>query len=137
MNKQTDQVIYENIRTALAEARSKVVSVVNSAMVQVYWEIGCEINEAVGDRAEYGKQLSKFLSEQLTIEFGKGFDESNLRNMRKFHRTFPIRDALRHELSWTHYRSLMRIDELKRRDFYLTECADLGWTSRQLVCFQV
>ena len=128
----TDIQTYENIKTVLAETRSKVANAINSAMVQVYWEIGREINEAIGERAEYGKQLLKFLAEQLTADFGKGFKVSNLRNMRQFHRAFPIRHALRSELSWTHYRSLMRIEEPKRRDFYLIESAESGWTARQL-----
>ena len=132
MDEQTDLLIYENIRMALAEARSKVVSTVNLAMVKVYWEIGKEINEAVGDRAKYSEQLLQFLSERLTTEFGKGFTVRNLRAMRQFYQTFPIRHALRAELSWTHYRLLIRIDEPKRREFYLNECAESAWTSRQL-----
>jgi predicted nuclease of restriction endonuclease-like (RecB) superfamily len=127
-----DLNIYEKIRIALAEARSRVITAINSAMVQVYWEIGREINEAVGERAEYGKQLLQFLAERLTAEFGKGFKVSNLRNMRQFYQTFPIRHTLRSELSWSHYRLLIRIDEPKRRDFYLNECVQSGWTVRQL-----
>jgi predicted nuclease of restriction endonuclease-like (RecB) superfamily len=129
---QFDSKVYESIRSALAEARANVAVAVNSAMVGVYWEIGRQIAEAVGERAEYGKGLLQFLSERLTIEFGKGFTERNLRAMRQFYDTFPIRHSLRAELSWTHYRLLMRVDEPKRRDFYLTECANSGWTSRQL-----
>ncbi|MCL2188839.1 MAG: PDDEXK nuclease domain-containing protein [Defluviitaleaceae bacterium] len=128
----TELKIYENIKTALAEARSRVVTTINQTMVQVYWEIGREINEAVGERAEYGKQLLQFLAERLTADFGKGFKVSNLRNMRQFYLMFPIRHALRSELSWTHYRLLMRIEEPKRREFYLSECAESNWTSRQL-----
>ena len=101
-------------------------------MVQAYWEIGKEITEAVGDRAEYGKQLLQFLSEHLTAEFGKGFTVANLRNMRQFYQTFPNRYALRSELTWTHYRLLMRVEEPSRRDFYFAESAESGWTSRQL-----
>ncbi|MCL1803787.1 MAG: DUF1016 N-terminal domain-containing protein [Eubacteriaceae bacterium] len=86
-------------------------------MVQAYWEIGKEITEAIGERAEYGKQLLKFLSLQLTAEFGKGFTVANLRNMRQFFQTFPNRYALRSELTWTHYRTLMRVEEQDRRDF--------------------
>ena len=69
-------------------------------MVIAYWNIGKQIYEACGEneRAEYGKQLLKYLSDKLTREFGKGFDESNLRNMRRFYNIFPIRDALRPEL---------------------------------------
>ena len=129
---EADEKTYENIRITLADARTKVLTAINSAMVQVYWDIGREINDAIGERAEYGKQLLKFLAERLTADFGKGFRESNLRNMRQYYQTFPIRYTLRSELSWSHYRLLMRVDEQKRRDFYLTECADANWTVRQL-----
>ncbi|MBQ7148900.1 MAG: hypothetical protein IJR96_09130 [Pseudobutyrivibrio sp.] len=103
-------------------------------MVIAYWNIGKQIYDACGEneRAEYGKQLLKYLAEKLTKEFGKGFDESNLRNMRRFYSTFQIRDALRPELSWTHYRSLMRVEDKEARDFYLEEAVKCGWSSRQL-----
>ena len=132
-----DAEVYESIRNALAEARTSVVAYVNSAMVGVYWATfiergGRQIAEAVGERAEYGRSLLAYLSERLTKEFGKGFTVRNLQQMRKFYATFPNAHALRAQLTWTHYRMLMRIDEPKRREFYLTECVDSGWTSRQL-----
>ena len=129
---QCDMEVYEAIRTALAETRTKIVVAVNSAMVGVYWEIGRQIAEAIGERAEYGRSLLVYLSDRLTEEFGKGFTVANLRNMRQFYQTFPNRYALRSELSWSHYRLLMRVDEPSRREFYLAESADSGWTSRQL-----
>jgi len=116
--------VYESIRAALAEARTKVAVAVNTAMVGVYWEIGRQITEAVGERAEYGRNLLAYLSERLTAEFGKGFTERNLRAMRQFYETFPIRHTLRAELTWSHYRVLMRVEEAGRRDFYLSESAD-------------
>jgi hypothetical protein len=128
----SDTTVYEAIRTVLEDARIKVVVAVNTAMVDVYWEIGRQINQAVGDRAEYGKRLLRFLSEKLTVEFGKGFTVANLRNMRQFYQTFQKRYALRSELTWTHYRLLMRIEDPARREFYLTESSNQGWTSRQL-----
>jgi predicted nuclease of restriction endonuclease-like (RecB) superfamily len=70
----------------------------------------------------------------LTVEFGKGFTAVNLRNMRQFYQIFPNRYALRSNLTWTHYRMLMRVDEPVRREFYMKECAESGWTSRQLEC---
>ncbi|MDR0528921.1 MAG: PDDEXK nuclease domain-containing protein [Zoogloeaceae bacterium] len=127
-----DTQVYEAIRAALADARTKVVVAVNTAMVGVYWEIGRQIAEAVGERAEYGRSLLAYLSERLTAEFGKGFTVANLRNMRQFYQAFPNRYALRSELSWSHYRLLMRVEEPNRREFYLTESAESGWTSRQL-----
>jgi predicted nuclease of restriction endonuclease-like (RecB) superfamily len=132
LSAQSETQVYEAIRAALADARTKVVVAVNSAMVGVYWEIGRQINEAVGERAEYGRSLLAFLSERLTVEFGKGFTVANLRNMRQFYQTFQNRYALRSELTWSHYRMLMRVEEPNRREFYLTESANEGWTSRQL-----
>ena len=124
--------VYENIRNTLADARTKAFNAVNSAMVLAYWDIGRQIEEAVGKRAEYGKGLLRFLAQKLTAEFGKGFDESSLRRMRQFHSIFPIRATLWHELNWSHYRLLMKIDDAPRREFYTRECVQSGWTVRQL-----
>ena len=101
-------------------------------MVTTYWEIGKQIFKACGenDRAEYGKRLLEYLSKQLTAEFGKGFDKSNLRKMRQFYCTFPIRDTLCPELSWSHYRVLMRINDEQVRTFYMEECAKAAWSVR-------
>ena len=125
---------YDAVRNSIINAQNKVYNAVNSAMVQAYWEIGEQIYKACGesDRAEYGKNLLKFLSEKLTSEFGKGFDESNLRKMRQFYIAYPIRDTLCPELSWSHYRRLMRIESKEIRDFYTEECAKSGWSFRQL-----
>lgn len=124
--------VYDDIRIAITEARSKVAAAVNTTMVGVYHEIGRQITEAIGERAEYGQNLLTYLSERLTTEFGKGFTVRNLQQMRQFYSTFPNTHALRAELSWTHYRMLMRIDDAGRREFYMNESADSGWTSRQL-----
>lgn len=128
------QETYRSIRNSVIAAQGKVYAAVNSAMVNAYWEIGEHIYRACGenDRAEYGKNLLRYLSERLTAEFGKGFDESNLRRMRQFYLTFPIRDTLCHELSWSHYRVLMRIPDKTAREFYTEECAKSAWSVRQL-----
>ncbi len=125
---------YTKIRNSVISAQGKIYTAVNSAMVHAYWEIGEQIYLACGenDRAEYGKGLLKYLSEKLTAEFGKGFDERNLRKMRQFYMMYSIRDSLRPELSWTHYRTLMRISDKKRREWYTDECAKSGWSVRQL-----
>lgn len=127
-----DESIYSNVHDVLAQARSSVTRAVNGAMVNAYWEIGRQINEAIGERAEYGKHLLSYLSKRLTDDFGKGFTIANLRNMRQFYQVFPIRYALRSELSWSHYRLLMRVDSEQRRLWYMNEAADAGWSSRQL-----
>lgn len=125
----------DDIRALINEARTQVVHTVNTVMVATYWEIGRRIVEEEqngNERAEYGTYLIQNLSKVLTTEFGKGFDESNLRNMRLFFKAFPIRDSLRHELSWTHYRQLIRVENAEARKFYLKEAADSAWSSRQL-----
>lgn len=96
--------------------------------------IGRQIYEACGEseRAEYGKKLLQYLSDKLTAEFGKGFTVANLRNVRQFFLTFKNRNAVRRELSWTYYRSLMRVEDEAARQFYLEEAAKCGWSSRQL-----
>ena len=101
-------------------------------MVEAYWTIGKEIAETMGDRTEYGRRLIAYLSRSLTAEYGKGFSEANLRNMRQFYRAFPIRYALRSELSWTHYRYIMRVESPEARDFYVSECAASNWSEREL-----
>ena len=125
---------YRSIRGYVIEAQGQVYTAVNAAMVTAYWKIGKSIFEACGenDRAAYGKQVLKYISERLTEEFGKGFNLRNLRYMRQFYLTFPNVNALRSELSWTHYRSLMKVTDEKARTFYMEECAKAGWNSRQL-----
>lgn len=128
------QDTYNTVRGYIISAQRQVTAAVNSAMVNAYWNIGKQIYEACGEseRAEYGKQLLQYLSDKLTAEFGKGFTVSNLRNMRQFYLTFQNRDAVRSELSWTHYRSLMRVNDEAAREFYLEETVKSGWSSRQL-----
>jgi len=125
---------YKIIKNSVLTAQAKVYTAVNSAMVQAYWEIGQEIHKACGenDRAEYGKKVLEYLSEKLTKEFGKGFKVTKLKDMRQFYRTFPIRQTLSGELSWSHYNLLMRIDNEKARNFYTEECVKSNWSVRQL-----
>lgn len=129
---------YNLLHTAkeiILESRKRVYRMVNSVLLETYWKIGRLIvdDEQQGSaRADYGKNTLKKLAQELTLEFGKGFDESNLRNMRTFYKSFPICDALRHELSWTHYRILSRIENEQKRNFYLNESITANWNSRDL-----
>lgn len=125
---------YNTIRGYIIDAQQHVYTAVNYAMVTAYWNIGKEIYETCGEneRADYGKQVLKDISEKLIAEFGSGFGVSNLRNMRQFYLTFPKRDTLCSELSWSHYRLLMRVSDEKVRTFYTTEAVKSGWSVRQL-----
>ena len=124
-----------DIAREVEAARGQVRHAVNSAMVQSYWQIGrliVEHEQAGESRAAYGKQQLQALSQQLTEKLGRGFDVRNLRNMRSFFQTFPIRNALRTELSWTHYRCLLRIDNSSAREWYLQEAITQSWSARAL-----
>ena len=125
---------YSRIRNSVITAQSRIYNAVNSAMVQAYWEIGEQIYIACGenDRAEYGKGLLRYLSEKLTAEFGAGFAVRNLQMMRKFYLMYQNANTLCSQLSWSHYRILMRISDDKRREWYTEECAKSGWSVRQL-----
>jgi len=126
--------IYQSIREVILIARRNVKKSVNFNMVQAYWAIGKQIIEAQAgkERAKHGSSLLKFLAENLTAEFGVSFDVSNLRKMRQFYNAFQIRDTLCPELSWSHYRRLMRISDEQERFFYMHEAAECNWSVRQL-----
>lgn len=130
-----ESALYLDIREILQLSRNQVSMAVNTAMVEVYWQIGKRIVEEEQhgqSRASYGKKLLEQLSDKLTLEFGKGFDTRNLRNMRSFYQCFPIWYSLRTELSWTHYRSLIRIGDKKARQWYLDEAVSQNWSARAL-----
>ena len=134
MDQLMDIEFYSRIREILASARAKAYSAVNFAMVEAYWEIGKSIVEKQGGNAtaEYGSRLLEELSKQMTADFGKGFTVANLKNMRQFYLAFQNRYALRSELSWTHYRLIMRVENEQARQFYVDECAKSNWSTRQL-----
>lgn len=126
--------LYIQIKEILENARKKTYKAINFAMVEAYWEIGKRIVEVQGgnNTAKYGKQTLKELSKILTKDYGKGFDETNLRKMRQFYLFFQKRDSLRLELTWTHYRLLMKVDNEKARQFYTEEAIKSNWSTRQL-----
>lgn len=127
-----DAAVYDSVRDTLAAARKRAAVAVNDAMVEAYWEIGRQIVEAQGDRAEYGKHLMEYLFERLTKEFGKGFTRRNLFCMKQFYLAFPIVHTVCAQLSWSHYRLLIRVNDEKKRLFYMHEAVDQWWTVRQL-----
>ena len=128
-------ILYLAIREVLDTARQAAYRAVNHVMVQTYWHIGRLIveHEQQGQaKAEYGKRQLETLAQRLTADFGKGFSISNLWHFRDFFLTFPIPDALRRELTWTHYRLLLRVENPKARAFYEEETMRANWSSRAL-----
>ena len=134
MNIINNQIV-DDIRNLLINSRIQIQQSVNSVMVQTYWHIGRIIveDEQNGElRAEYGKKQLELISNSLTQEFGKGFDTTNLRNMRRFYLTFPIQETLSLKLSWSHYCKIMRIENQNARDWYIKETIENHWSVRAL-----
>lgn len=126
--------LYQFSRELILNARQKVYQVANFTMVETYWHIGKKIvEEQNGEQyAKYGESILKTVSKHLQNEFGKSFSYVNLTNMRKFYQLFPNFYALRKELSWTHYRSLLRVENPKARELYMNEAAENSWSTRFL-----
>ena len=127
--------LHQAIRALLLAARAQVRQTVNTAMVQTYWHIGrmiVEDEQGGQKRAAYGKQVLPELAKRLSEEFGSGFSVQSLWNYRQFYQCFPILSALRRELTWTHYKSLLRIESLAARDWYAKEAVEQGWSVRAL-----
>lgn len=153
--------LYREVRSVLEQARASAYRAVNLAMVRTYWQIGrliVEHEQSGRKRAAYGEAVLEDLSRRLTSEFGRGFTTTNLKYMRSFYVAFPIRHAvsdelaapakrnalrsksgppdaapgLRPELSWTHYRLLLGVEDPRAREWYVREAADQRWSTRQL-----
>lgn len=125
---------YENIKKLMNESRKHVANYVNTTMLFTYWNIGKMIVEEQGgsSKAKYGDKIIAELSKQMTFDFGKGFDERNLRYMRQFYVSFPNWNTVCSELSWSHYRTLIKIEEQHIREFYMQEAIKGNWSVRQL-----
>ena len=127
--------LVEDISEIISDSKSKIYTIINTTIIDAYWNIGRKIveEEQKGERrAEYGKYLIKELSIKLTEEFGKGFSIDNLENMRKFYLLYLISEALPRKLTWTHYCILMKIKRPEIRSFYEIECSKERWSTREL-----
>lgn len=126
-----------DIRSLIEEGRKQLASVVNSALTALYWHIGQRIRLELlkGERAAYGVQIVSAVARQLEADYGRGFSEKNLRHMLRFAEAFPdqqIVSAVQRQLSWTHFKALIYIDDPLKRDFYLQMCQQEGWSTRTL-----
>lgn len=129
-----DQLVSE-IRHIIHQSRESAVRSINHALALMYWHIGRVIveDEQQGqDRATYGKGLIKSLSSQLVAEYGENFSSRNLQLSRQFYLTYPIVNSLSSQLTWTHYKTLVRLEDESKRAFYMAETEKNAWTVRQL-----
>lgn len=131
----TTVTIIADIRDIIIGARQRAIHSVDHERTLMYWRIGKRIFEEEQrekDRAEYGSYLTKFIAGQLEPEYGSGFSKRQVELFRQFFRTFPIANALRSQLGWTHYKHLIRLDSPDKREFYIAETIKNNWTTRQL-----
>lgn len=131
----TIDTLYKEVKQIIEGSRNTIYRAANFAMVQAYWEIGkiiIEEEQNGKERADYGKAVIKKLSEKLSSDYGKGFNRSNLWYMRQFYSTFEKFHAVRGELSWTHYRMLLKVNSEAARDYYMDAAADQNWSTRTL-----
>jgi len=127
--------LYSKVKQVIEEARNTAYHAANFAMVQAYWHIGkliVEEEQSGKQRAEYGETLIKQLSKKLTLKYGKGFTETNLKYMRQFYSSFKKSHSLRGELSWTHYRLLLKVERTDAKAFYMQEIISGNWNTRTL-----
>lgn len=125
----------QQIQAIIATAKDRAIRSVDTERVLMYWQIGkviLEEEQEGKERAGYGEFLIKSLAEALQPQFGSGFSYRQLNLFRQFYRSFPIVNALRSQFSWTHYRTLIRIDNQDKMEFYIAEAAKNNWTARQL-----
>lgn len=135
MNEIVQTQLWTNIKELLTTSRQNLVRTVNATIIQTYWQIGkliVEDEQNGNTRAEYGKQVLANLSKELQQEFGKGFDVSNLRNMRLFYLVYPKWETVSPKLAWSHYVKLIRIENEQARNWYMDECAEQAWSVRAL-----
>lgn len=135
MSELQNQAVISEIKQILFTARENVAKAVNNELLLAYWNIGriiVEYEQDGSEKAEYGKQLLKLLSKELTRELGKGFSRSNLQNMRLLYLNYPICQSLSGKLSFTHYCELFSISDKNARDFYEQEAINSNWSVREL-----
>jgi len=131
----TNNNLLLEIKNLIAKARETAVRSVDFQRTLLYWYIGERIfnEEQQGkERAEYGNYLIKYLSEQLTPEYGSGFSRRQLERYRQFYRTCPIASTLRTQLSWSHYKLLLGLNDEDKREYYIAETTKNNWSVRQM-----
>lgn len=135
MLEEVNNKIVGEIKKLVNQARKDLAQKINNSIVFVYWNIGKIIvsNENENNnRLEYGKEVLKGLSSELTKYLGKGYSYTNLTYMRKFYKAYPNYDELNDKLSWSHYCELMIIQDKDKRNFYEKECINSNWGVREL-----
>ena len=132
---EAERLFFEDSRRIINDSRNSAVRSVDFCRVKMYWQLGQRIfvEEQQGkDKADYGTYLISTLAKVLEPEFGSGFSKRQLELSRQFFRTYPNANALRSQLNWTQYRTLIQISDKNKREYYELEAVNNGWTAREL-----
>ena len=135
MLEKTNKEMIKEITTLVNDVKNNLAKEINKSITYVYWNIGKIIlsNEnEYNNRLEYGREVLKGLSDELTKYLGKGYSVTNLKYMRIFYKTYPNFDEIDEKLSWTHYCELMIIKDIDKRNFYAKECINSNWSVKEL-----
>ncbi|MFC0402996.1 PDDEXK nuclease domain-containing protein [Paraburkholderia rhizosphaerae] len=129
--------LFDEVRRLINSARERAAAAVNAELTLLYWQVGHRIQVEVlrGARAEYGQEVIRSLARQLTAEYGRGWSDKQLRHCVRLAEVFAdeaIVSAVRRELSWTHLKTLIYVEDPLKRDFYIELCRLERWSSRQL-----
>lgn len=127
--------IISDIKNIIAHSKDNAIRAVDHQRTLMYWHIGKRIfeEEQQGkERADYGKFLTKYISEELEPEYGSGFSKRQIELFRQFYRTFPNTNTLYSQLSWSQYKIIIRLESQDKIDFYIAETVKNNWTVRQL-----
>ena len=129
--------LFADIKTLIEQSKQQIAIVVNSTMTMLYWQVGSRVKVDIlqNKRAEYGQEVVKQLSANLTEQYGKGWSEKHLRHCLRFAETFPdaqIVSALQRQLTWTHIKSMLYIEDELKREFYIEMCKLEQWSTRIL-----
>ena len=132
------QSVIDDVKGIISSGMESAYNATSRAMVLTYWNVGKRIVEQEqngNQRAEYGTAMMDALAEELTREYGKSYSKRNLQYFRKFYQCFPdieIVNSCVHNLTWTHFRSLLRVPDEDARVWYMSEAAHENWNVRML-----
>ncbi len=127
--------LISKISKTYLEGKQKAINIINTQLLSTYWKVGehiVEFEQKGKERAEYGSRLLEMLSKDLSILHGKGFSLSNVKRMRQFYKEYPKSATVSHQLSWSHYVELMKIDNKLERSFYEKQSIIENWSIRDL-----
>jgi predicted nuclease of restriction endonuclease-like (RecB) superfamily len=135
--KTAERPLLDDVRQIIMQARESVARAIDSSLTMLYWNVGLRVRQDIlkGKRADYGEKIVSALGRQLESEFGRGFSTKSLRHMIRFAEAFPdaeIVSALRRQLTWTHFKSIIYIEDPLKRNFYAEMCRIEGWNTRTL-----